>query len=115
MEIGKINAGAWLTLQPVDSRVGEVKLRIMPIPSDFKFPEGQDVMTQLEAIGSFIVAWNLESEGVAIPCDEENKRRYLWHLIRLELQTEQPDRKEPLYMAEVIIKFAADIDNFLGN
>jgi hypothetical protein len=119
MEIGKINAGAWLTIEPVDARIGEIKLRLLPIPSDFKFPEGKDVtvMQQLDAIGSLIVGWNLEDEGVAVPCDEENKHHYLPYLIRLQTGKTLDEKgvEKPKFAAEDIIKFAADIDNFLGN
>jgi len=112
MEIGKIDCGAWLTLHPEDERIGEIKLRVRPVPPDFDIPKDADVKAQLKAIGSLIIDWNFESDGVAVPCSDETKDQYLWYLVRIMVKGEG-EAGEPL--AGPVVKFAVDIDNFLGN
>ena len=112
MEIGKIDVGAWLTLCPVDERIGEIKLRIRPLPPDFALSKDSDTRAQLGAIGSLIVAWNLEADGVAIPCTDETKGRYLWHLVQVQVHKGDEETES---LAGPVARFAADINNFLGN
>jgi len=113
MEIGKIDCGAWLTLQAVDKRVGEVRLKILPIATDFLFPENTDTKTAVDAIAKFVVDWNLEADGVAVPCNDDTKAKYLAYLIRLEATV--VEGQAPEFVVLHIARFAADINNFLGN
>ncbi len=112
MEISKIDGGAWLTLRPVDERVGEIKLLLRPVPPDFQFPEKATAEEHIALIGGFIIDWNLEDSGVAVPCNDDMKRRYLWHLIRLEVHTDDGKTET---LAGPIASFVVDINNFLGN
>ena len=112
MEIGKLDVGAWLTLRPMDERIGEVRLKIKPVSPDFTFPADGDAQAQITALGSLIVDWNLESDGVAITCTDEAKGRYLWHLVRVEVHGEGEATES---LAGPVARFAIDINNFLGN
>ena len=112
MEIGKIDCGAELILYPVDERIGEIKLKVRPVPPDFEIPADADVKAQLKAIGSLIVGWNFEKDGVVVPCNDETKEQYLWYLVRIVVKGEG-ETVEPL--AGPVVKFATDIENFLGN
>jgi hypothetical protein len=114
MEVGKIDCGAWLTLCPVEEKIGEVKLKILPIPSDFQLPKDADTKASIDAFAKFIVDWNLETDGVAIDCTDENKAKYLEYLVRMKVVAGE-EGAEPEFAAVPIMRFAADIDNFLGN
>jgi hypothetical protein len=111
MEISKIDCGAWLTLQAVDERVGEVRLKLMAVPSEFEFPELMDNKTVIEFLAKFIIDWNLESEGVAVPCTDENKAKYVGYLLRLEVKGD-PEKEIAVLP---IMRFVADVSNFLKN
>jgi hypothetical protein len=111
MEISKIDCGAWLTLQAVDEKVGEVRLKLMPMASDFTFPEMTDNKAAIGVIARFVIDWNLESDGVAVPCTDENKAKYLEYLIRLEVKGET----EKEFAVLPIMRFVADVSNFLKN
>jgi len=112
MEIGKVDVGAWLTLRPVDERIGELRLKIRPVPEDFDFSGDGDTKKQLQTIGSLIVDWNLEKDGVAIPCNDETRRLYMFHLIQVMVRGEGDEQES---IVGPISRFAADITNFLGN
>ena len=114
MEVGKIDCGAWLTLCPVEEKIGEVKLKFKPMPPNFSPPDSKDVQSWAKIISEFLIDWNLEIDGVAVPCIDENKAQYLGYLFRLEIKA-QEEGKEPERAAAQIIPFAANIDNFLGN
>jgi len=112
MEVKKIDCGAWLELCPVDEKIGPVKFLVKPIPSDFTIPTETDNQTWIKTIGSFIIDWNLTSDGVAVPCSDENKAKYLGYLIRLLVKT---DKEEPEVAVGPIMVFASNVDNFLKN
>ncbi len=112
MEVSKIDCGAELELCPVDERIGPIRLRMIPVPSDFVFPEATDNRTWIDVMAKFIVGWNLESGGVAVACTDENKAKYLAYLVRLMVKDGD---KEPEVAAGPIMRFAANIDNFLKN
>ena len=111
MDISKLDCGAWLTLQAVDEKVGEVRLKLTPMPSDFQFPEMTDNKAAIDVIAKFVIDWNLDSEGVAVPCTDENKAKYLEYLIRLEVKGE-PEKE---FAVTPIMRFVADVSNFLKN
>jgi hypothetical protein len=113
MEIGKLDCGAWLVLQPVNEKIGEIRLKILPKPVDFLWPEQADIKTAAGFIARLIAGWNLETDGVAVPCNDETKAKYLPNLIIVEVQA--ADGKEPELLMVPIGRFAADINNFLGN
>jgi hypothetical protein len=113
MEVSKIDCGAWLELCPVDEKVGPVRLRMIPVPTDFTFPTETDNKAWIDVMGQFIVGWDLTSDGVAVECTDENKAKYLKYLVRLLVKTEEG--KEPEVAAAPIMRFAASIDNFLKN
>jgi len=113
MEIGKICGGAWLVVQPVNEKIGELRLKVLPRPVDFLWPENIDVNKAAEILGPIIIDWNCEMDGVAIPCNDETKKQYLAQLILIDVLA--PDGKEPELLMIPIGRFAADINNFLGN
>ena len=113
MEIGKIDGGAWLALCPVDEKIGEVRLKILPTPTDFQFPENADIKIAVDITSRFVVDWNLETDGVAVPCNDDTKAKYLAYLIRTEVKP--VEGTEPELIVLRIMRFAADINNFLGN
>jgi hypothetical protein len=113
MNVGKIDCGAWLTLQALDEQIGEIRLRVKPLPSDFKMPETTDVRVICGVLGQFIVDWDIESDGVAVPCNDETKAKYLEYLIRLQVKSEKDG--EPEFAIAQVMEFAVDINNFLKN
>jgi len=114
MEVSKIDCGAWLELCPVDEKVGPVlRLRMMPIPSDYTFPVDVDNKAWIDVMAQFITGWDLTDNGVAVECTDENKAKYLKYIVRLLVKAE--DGKEPEVAAAPIMRFAASIDNFLKN
>jgi hypothetical protein len=113
MEVSKIDCGAWLELCPVDEKIGPIRLRMVPVPTDFTFPKDTDNKAWIDVMGMFIVGWNLENGGVAVECTDENKTKYLGYLVRLLVKAEED--KEPEIAAAPIMRFAASIDNFLKN
>jgi len=112
MEISKIDCGAELVLQPVDEKVGEVRLRMKPVPTDFVFPPTEDNKAWIAVMAQFVIGWNLTDGGVAVACNDENKAKYLGYLLRLPVKT--ADGGEEI-AAGPIMRFAADINNFLKN
>jgi len=113
MEIRKIDCGAELELCPVDEKIGPIKLTVKPIPSDFVLPAETDNQTWINLIGSFIVGWNLTSGGVAVPCNDETKAKYMGYIIRLLVKGEEGQEAE--VAAGPIMRFAGNVDNFLKN
>jgi len=112
MEVKHIDFGAWLELCPADEKIGSVKLLVKPIPSDFVVPTETDNKVWIDTIGQFIIDWNLTSDGVAVPCNDENKAKYLGYIIRLLVKT---DKEEPEVAVGPIMMFASNVDNFLKN
>jgi hypothetical protein len=117
VDVGKIDHGAWLTLCPVDERVGEICLKMLPMPTDFEFPQESDNQTAINFISRFVIDWKLEADGVAVPCNDETKAKYLALLLRLKVKNEEGKTEEDKseFAVTPIVKFAADIENFLKN
>ena len=114
MDIGKIDCGAELVLQPLDEKVGEVRLKIKPFPPNFDLPKEANVETLTALIAEFIIGWNVEDGGVAIPCTDGNKAKYLGYIGRLRVKDHEiPDGVA--FAATEIAWFGADIANYLKN
>lgn len=117
MDISKIDHGAWLTLCPVDEKVGEVRLKMLPMPTDFEFPKETDNQAAIGILSQFVVDWNLDEDGVAILCNDETKAKYLALLLRLKVKNEEGKTEEDKseFAVTPIARFAAEIGNFLKN
>jgi len=114
MDISKICSGAWLTLQPVDEKVGELRLQLAPLPTDFTFSGQAELKTIVEALSPLVQAWNLEDGGQPVECSPVTKEKYLPFLLRLRVKGDDNGTPESL-ATEAIFRFAADINNFLKN
>jgi hypothetical protein len=114
MDISKICSGAWMTLQPVDEKVGELRLRLAPLPTDFTFDGGAELPKIVETLSSYVHEWNLEDGGQPVECSAEKKTQYLPYLLRLRVKGDDNGAPETL-ATEAIFRFCADLNNFLKN
>jgi len=128
MDISKLNSGAWLEVEPIDEKIGTIRLKLSSISmvqaeefTEIFSEENQNAVRRImDQISELIVDWNLESEGKKIECNEENKKRYeenkkryLPHIFKVMVRDE--DKEEPVILGAKIIEFAQNIDNFLKN
>ena len=113
MDISKLVEGAWLELYPADERIGPVRLKVNPLPTDTRIdPDVVDGAALIEKVTRLVLDWNFESNGEKIECTPETRQKYMGNILRLELKS---DTEEKAYVAWELIKFCASIDNFLKN
>src|SRR5512136_1211901 len=112
MEVKKIDCGAELVLHPVDERIGEVRLLLLPTESTLTreaLPPEADNSAWINFMAKYLIGWNLEADGVAIPCNDETKAKYFGYLTRLVVKAEDGQQE---IAAVPIMRFTTDINNF---
>lgn len=105
--------GEWMTVElETTAPVGELRFKVIPVSFGEtvelrKYAE-KDPFRLIEFGVACIADWNLELNGEALVCNEENRRKYLTYLF-----DEQTKTGENLLVA--IIKFAVDKKNYAKN
>lgn len=112
MNVKKLNAGAWLEVDPVDEKIGKIKLLVMPIPTEYEAPA--DVKGVIEKTAALISDWNLTDGDTPIICNEETKKLYVPFLLRIEVK-DPTEEKGKTFLGAPLMQFAANIENFLKN
>ena len=110
MDIGKFSATAEYMAE-VETRAGTKKFifKVRPVPQ-FKVVEYKD-QSEADRLVSLlmdaVVDWNLELDGQKIPCDEENKKKYLPALFDIICKTGRTIGTE-------LLAFCGDSKSFFG-
>jgi hypothetical protein len=117
MDIGKFNFdGEWLELQPENEKFGAFKVKVIPNPFYDAIIDtlNQDVTSLVKRL---VVDWTLEKEGEKVPCNEENKRRYLPPIAGWRIKNAKYTAPEVNYksVGSEIIAFSQEIENFTKN
>jgi hypothetical protein len=116
MDVRKIDEGATLTLHPVDEKVGDVVLRLMPIKAfGAETPKTDaDNSEWVKFLSRFVIGWYLKRADDEIPCDDVNKEKYLGYV--LQLPVKKADKEQTTELAfSAIMRFVTDTANFLKN
>jgi hypothetical protein len=110
MDIKKFSAIAEFTAE-VETRAGAEKIifKVRPLPQ-FKVAEYKDQSDTdrlVSLLMGAVVDWNLELDGQKIPCDEENKKKYLPALFDIICKNGRTIGTE-------ILTFCGDSKSFFG-
>jgi hypothetical protein len=123
MDVSKFGVtGEWLELE-VESKqdIGLLKFRVKPLSSTEQITIAEDSEGDpkkfLKKVEDLVVDWNLEKDGVPLPCTPENKTFYLPYLIGMKIKEEEEagKEKEEKIVGMTIIEFAQDFGNFTKN
>ena len=113
--------GEWLELR-IKSKEGEKTLRIKLKPLstedqlDMAEVGGKDIKEFFVNIKDVVLDWDLKTGEEALPCTDENKKKYLPFLITLKLaeDTEKEEGAKSI-VGYKIMEFAQNFDNFIKN
>ena len=116
MDIGKLNLeGEWLEIETENEEFGALKVLVLPESLSGAARLWRDDFSGY--VAAAIADWDLNDKGEKIPCDEENKAKYIPVLARMRI-------KNPVHtMESVVVKtigseiiaFSQDLKNFTKN
>lgn len=133
MDVSKFQMeGEWLDLEVKSEKKDKsLRLRIKPLSakdqSDLADAASKDVREFFSSISKVIIDWDLTQNGEKLPCNDEEKEKYLPFLIGMEIK--EPEKKDeeldedeeeekekfPNLIGFEILKFAQNFDNFIKN
>ena len=115
MDIRKLRATAEISFQLNVPEPVELKFVVRPIAFDRVRAlggVGDITETERKLVSEAIVDWNLEEDGQAIPCTEENKEKYLDFLFRLRVDVDAEKNPIGATILDRIFEFASEQKNF---
>jgi len=146
MDISQLDQGAWLEAESADKNLPILKLKIkfMEVLEADEFAnfllrdEGEEKEGELseeqrkeiatkevekfnqaiERLSAYILDWDLTSGSDKIPCDDENKKKYLPKLLRfvVKKQGDNENKKDEYQILVMeVLAFAQKVENFLKN
>jgi hypothetical protein len=74
---------------------------------------GKFSLVEKELLIEAVKEWDISLDGVALPCSEENKRKYLWLLLGLPVKAKEGETGQ--VFAHELLAYASDLENFVKN
>ena len=71
-------------------------------------------MVEKELLIDAVKEWDVSLDGVALPCSEENKRKYLWLLLGLPVKAKEGEKAGQVFAHE-LLAYVSDLENFVKN
>jgi len=121
MDVSKYNFdadGEWLKIEVKSERELELfEFKVQPLLEVGLVIASKSPDEITAAFIEVVVDWNLtDGPDIAIPCDEENKRKYLPRFSTYLVKAVNGEaQKGPKTLAAVIVDFASNPDSFLKN
>mgnify|MGYP006289784775 CR=1 FL=1 len=116
MNIGKLNVdGEWLELEPENEKFGTLKVKVIPDQVDFSINVIRGSVAGY--VKDLVVDWNLKREDVEIPCDKENKDRYIPIIANMGVKNPKytDEKIRDKSVGSEIIAFSQNLENFTKN
>jgi len=115
-DVSKLNVeGEWLELDTELEDFGKFKVKVIPVNTNrFFYIAKQDI---IGVICSVVIDWDLTKGKNKVPCDEENKYKYLSALSEIKIKNPTHALKGELYRTVgcEILAFSQNIKNFTKN
>ena len=117
MDVTKLNVdGEWLELETTCEEFGALRVRVVPrqFSGTLSMVLNDDV---IRLVSHLVVDWNLENKGKKVPCNSENKEKYLPIIAGWKINNPKHAKKGAIFenVGTEIIAFAQDIKNFVKN
>lgn len=122
MDVSKLHLdGEWIEIEAESERIGKLRFKLKPLSTDEQIDLAEvgtkNVKNFFKKINNLIIDWNLTDGDKPVPCTEENKRKYMPHLIPLRVKTgaDKEEGPEMSILGVKLIEFAQNIENFIKN
>jgi hypothetical protein len=115
-DVSKLNVdGEWLELDTELEDFGKMKVKVIPANSNRLIHIAKEDIVGI--IVSVVVEWDLSKGRKKVPCDEENKYKYLSALSEVKISNPRYALKGEIFrtVGSEILAFSQNIKNFTKN
>jgi len=115
-DVSKLSVdGEWLELDTEIEDFGKFKVKVVPANTNRIIHIAKEDIVGV--ICSVVTDWDLTKGATKVPCDEENKHKYLLALSEVKIKNPKHAMKGEMFrtVGSEILAFSQNIKNFIKN